>query len=66
MITNQSVGSRIREERLARELSARELATRAGVAPSTITHAEAHVHTPRLESLLKIAGALGVEVKELL
>jgi len=67
VIKEQSVvGVRIREKRMALGLSATQLAKRAGIAPSTVTHAENHEHLPRLPSLIKIAGALGVDVADLL
>jgi transcriptional regulator with XRE-family HTH domain len=42
------------------------LAERAGVAPSTVYEAETGRRTPELESLKKIAAALGVKVADLL
>jgi transcriptional regulator with XRE-family HTH domain len=54
---------RIREER---GMSQRALADRAGVVKSTIYEAEAGRHIPRIQTLEKIADALGVEIADLL
>lgn len=54
---------RIREER---GMSQRALADRAGVVKSTIYEAEAGRHIPRIQTLEKIANALGVEIADLL
>ena len=54
---------RIREER---GLSQRELAARAGVVKSTIYEAEAGRHIPRIQTLEKLADALGVSFVDLL
>ncbi len=66
MIEKKSIGTEIRRHRLEHELSARELARRAGVATSTVTHAERHEHVPHLENLRKIASALNIAVRDLL
>ena len=52
---------KLREVRLARFLSIRELAARAGVAPRTIVEAEAGRRVPYFVTARKIAEALGVE-----
>lgn len=54
---------RIREKR---GLSQQSLADRAGVTKSTVYEAETGRRTPMLDSLGKIADALGVEVADLL
>jgi transcriptional regulator with XRE-family HTH domain len=54
---------RIREER---GLSQRALADRAGVVKSTIYEAEAGRHIPRIQTLEKLADALGVSLVDLL
>lgn len=54
---------RIREER---GLSQRALADRAGVVKSTIYEAEAGRHIPRIQTLEKLADALGVSIVDLL
>lgn len=57
---------KIRQQREQQGLSQRALAKRAGVAPSTVYEAETGRRTPELESLKKIAAALGVKVADLL
>ena len=47
-------------------MSQRALADRAGVVKSTIYEAEAGRHIPRIQTLEKIANALGVEIADLL
>jgi transcriptional regulator with XRE-family HTH domain len=54
---------RIRKER---RLSQRALADRAGVVKSTIYEAEAGKHIPRIQTLEKLADALGVSIVDLL
>jgi DNA-binding XRE family transcriptional regulator len=54
---------RIRREK---ELSQKELAERAGVAPSVVYSAEAGRHLPRYENIEKLAHVLGVEVADIL
>jgi transcriptional regulator with XRE-family HTH domain len=54
---------RIREER---GLSQRALADRAGVVKSTIYEAEAGRRIPRIQTLEKLADALGVSIVDLL
>jgi transcriptional regulator with XRE-family HTH domain len=56
----------IRHIREARGMSQRALADRAGVVKSTIYEAEAGRHIPRIQTLEKIANALGVEIADLL
>jgi len=52
---------KLREARLARFLSIRELSKRAGVAPRTIVEAESGRRAPYFVTARKIAEALGVE-----
>ena len=54
----------LREVRLRRLWSQRELARRAGVAEQTVVSAETGRRRPRLVSMRKIAEALGVEWDE--
>jgi transcriptional regulator with XRE-family HTH domain len=54
---------RIREQR---GLSQQQLADRAGVVKSTIYEAEAGRHIPRIQTLEKLADALGVSIVDLL
>ncbi len=61
------IGRRIRQLRTERELTQRELAERAGVSVDLVSKLEQRVkQTPSLQSLGKIAAALGVEVAALL
>ena len=52
---------KLREARLARFLSIRDLAAQAGVSPRTIVEAEAGRRVPYFVTARKIAEALGVE-----
>ena len=54
----------LRELRLARLWSQRELARRAGVAEGTIINIETGRHPPRLLTMRRIADALGVDWRE--
>ncbi|HBH81026.1 MAG TPA: hypothetical protein DDY39_14465 [Nitrospira sp.] len=56
------VASKLRSLRVARQLAIQAVAVRAGVGPGTIVAIERHGHTPRVETKLKIAKALGVDV----
>jgi transcriptional regulator with XRE-family HTH domain len=61
-------GQKLRELRLAKLMTQRELALRAGVAPETLNRIE-RSSEPRSTSVLttrKIAAALGVDPRELL
>ncbi len=55
----------LREARLDRVLSIRDLARRAQVAPSTIYLIESGRTTPRLEIMRRIAGALTVDANDI-
>lgn len=55
----------LREARLRRLWSIRELAKRSGVATATIVAIEAGRHSPRLVTMRKLAGALGVDPSEI-
>lgn len=56
-------GSRIRQAREKNGLTQLELAVKAGVTPATICRLERAHQTPHLSTVIKIADALGVEVK---
>jgi DNA-binding XRE family transcriptional regulator len=51
----------LREVRLRRMLSQRDLAREAGVAPKTVVDLELGRVEPRLQTMRKLAAALGVE-----
>ena len=51
----------LREARLQRLLSIRQLARRAGVAPTTIHLAETRQRAPQLLTIYKLSQALGVD-----
>ncbi|HEY8544302.1 MAG TPA: XRE family transcriptional regulator [Acidimicrobiales bacterium] len=59
------VADNVRRLRSRAGLSLRELATRAGVSTSTLSNLEAGVGNPGVETLVNIAGALGVPFSEL-
>jgi transcriptional regulator with XRE-family HTH domain len=56
---------RFRTQRQTRLLSIRDLARIADVSPQTIQNIEAGKRMPRPSTMVKIAGALGVEPKEI-
>lgn len=55
----------LRDIRLGRALSQRDLAEKAGVAPKTIVDLELGRNEPRLRTMRLIAQALSVEVAEI-
>lgn len=59
-------GKRLAEIRAYRELTQHELAAKAGMAPSAISHFESGRREPSLGSLRKLAEALGTGADELL
>lgn len=58
-------GLRLRQQRLAAELSQEELAAQAGTTQTTISQAELGNRRPELEVQVAIAEALGVPVSDL-
>ncbi|KKN80795.1 hypothetical protein LCGC14_0326010 [marine sediment metagenome] len=62
----QSIGQRIKAMRLAAELSQEALAEAAGIKQSYLSRIEGSDHDPQVRTLKKLAGALGVEVSELI
>ena len=62
----QSIGSRIRRLREAARLTQEELATAAGIGRVTLVRIENGEQSPRYETLVALAGALGRPVAELL
>jgi transcriptional regulator with XRE-family HTH domain len=58
----ESIGRKVRELRMERELSVRTLAARAGFSPSFISQMEADTVSPSIASLEKVAEELGVSL----
>jgi transcriptional regulator with XRE-family HTH domain len=61
-LSREVIAARLRKLREERQLSLRELASRAGVAVSFLSKIEAAKASPTIMSLVKILEALGVEV----
>jgi len=59
------VGDRLKEERLLRGWSQRDLAREAGTTAETISSIETNQHQPRPSTLRKLAKALSLEVRDL-
>lgn len=64
--TPAAVGALIRARRLAAGLTAAQVAGAAGMARSNYARLEASRHQPRLDTLRRVAAALGVGLDELL
>lgn len=64
--SERSFGSNLQSLRELRGLTQAELGKRAGMAAASISHFETGQRTPSLESLVKLADALGVSVDVLL
>jgi transcriptional regulator with XRE-family HTH domain len=60
-----ALGARIKALRTERELQQRQLAEKAGLAPSMVSQIESGRLTPSLHTLGKVAGALGVPIAAL-
>jgi transcriptional regulator with XRE-family HTH domain len=60
-----TVGERLKEERLLRGWSQRDLAQEAGTTAETISSIETGQHEPRPSTLRKLAEGLGIEVRDL-
>ncbi len=61
-----SIGQNIRSIRMGQGRSAREVAAAAGLAPPNLARLEAGRHEPKIETLVRLAGALRVPLAELL
>ena len=61
-----AIRRRLRELREAAGLSLAELSARAGLSPAAVSLIERGANSPALGTLCAVAGALGVEVTELL
>lgn len=57
---------RIKHHRTAQRLSQAALATKAGLAPTHLSHFEAGRRIPTLENFVQIVNALGISADELL
>lgn len=67
MTTEELVlGSRLKAARLARRLTLRDLAARAGVTESFLSQVERDVSSPSIASLQRICRAMGLSIAELL
>jgi transcriptional regulator with XRE-family HTH domain len=58
-----TIGGRLRRARKDRKVTQLELAARTGVAHSTVVRVERGQARPRIETVGKFAGALGVDPK---
>jgi DNA-binding XRE family transcriptional regulator len=65
-IDGTKLGARIRELRLAANLTQAELARRTGIHRPNIARVEAGRHTPSLETLARLAAAIGVPTASVL
>ena len=65
-IDGEKLGARLRELRLAAGLTQAELARRTGIHRPNIARVEAGRHTPSLETLARIASAIGVSTTHVL
>lgn len=61
----ESIGPRLRRVRRAQDITQDALAERTGVAVSTIVRIEKGQVTPQIETVFKIAEALGIDPKAL-
>ncbi len=66
----EAIGSHVacilKEEREKRGLSLKVLARKAGIARQTISYVEKEVQSPSLDTLLRIASALGVDLAKII
>ena len=61
-----AVAHLLREERLKRNLSLNVLAAKAGLSYQIISYIERQMRTPKLDTLVRITSALGIELSDLL
>lgn len=66
MPTDEQIGKHIQDIRVKRKMTQEELAARIGISKSSISEWEACKRVPRMETLRKIAEALGVDVWEII
>lgn len=62
----EPLGQRIKKERLALEMTQRDLANSAGITVPYMSKIEAGKETPTDEKIVKIAGVLGLNADELI
>lgn len=62
---NKSIGALLRELRRKRNLTIEQLGEKAGVDASVISRAETGKRAPTGDTLIKLAGPLGVDLKDL-
>lgn len=60
------IGEQVRYERIARALTQRQLAERAGISHATLVNIERNQVDPHVSTIRRLADALGVEPRELL
>jgi transcriptional regulator with XRE-family HTH domain len=56
----------LREERLKRKLSLNVLGAKAGLSYQIISYVERELRTPKLDTLVRITSALGIEISDVL
>ncbi len=66
VVSMEKIGRRITRRREARGLTKTALARKAGITRATLVRIEDGTHTPMMNTLQRIAKALGVKVRDLL
>lgn len=66
MNTSQKFGKRIKIERIMRDWTMEKLAERSQLGTTTIANVESGAGSPTLETIEKLANALGFKIHELL
>lgn len=61
-----TIGEKIKQARMQRGVSQRELAKRLYVTPPTLAHWESGVRKPKKETLERIASALGMQAEDIM
>jgi len=56
----------LREERLLQKLSLNEVATRSGLSHAMVSRVEKRERLPTIDTLLRITGAMGIDLSKLL
>jgi transcriptional regulator with XRE-family HTH domain len=60
------IGSRLRQQREALEITQQELGSRTGLGQALISRLESGKHQPRFDTLVRYASGLGLSVQQLL